>query len=452
MVRLTFFLATAALALVSSTAFVLPQSAHQTVPDDVIGRFELLSAVSNDACPNVIEHEQTIAEGENSIPHSTMKMNDRPCEDGGALEILTDSGAASAAVEGAPKDLVNSVGQTDQDVIYAIERSGRDCGSRNKDKLRASTLIVLIKPSEDVTIATIEAKASQRLMIVRSFSTLCVYIAELRPQDSPSPMPSPSSGPSATTAAPSTTVGAVGGTTSIGAATSPTVVSPAPTAVVDTPTDSDNLDATNEEDEGLSNADPSDVGVDSASASPDGGDDNVCFPADATVELEHGATKHMHQVRIGDRVKVADGVFSDVFMFTHKEAHGTYEFVTLETRSGHSVSATSGHYVYINDALAAAGTAKVGDRLTLDTGDTTLVVRVMTEMKQGLYNPQTLHGDIAVNSIRATTFTRSVDMGSAQALLMPLRMMYSTFGWTTSMLDNGADTLANLMPNGEAVL
>lgn len=38
--------------------------------------------------------------------------------------------------------------------------------------------------------------------------------------------------------------------------------------------------------------------------------------------------------------------------------------------------------MYIHKALDATGTEKEGDRLTLDSGDTTMVVRVMTEMKQ----------------------------------------------------------------------
>lgn len=40
-----------------------------------------------------------------------------------------------------------------------------------------------------------------------------------------------------------------------------------------------------------------------------------------TAELEYGATKHMHQVRILDGVKMANGVFSEVTMFTYKDAH-----------------------------------------------------------------------------------------------------------------------------------
>ena len=61
---------------------------------------------------------------------------------------------------------------------------------------------------------------------------------------------------------------------------------------------------------------------------------------------------------VGDRVKVAPGTYSDVFMFSHKTAGVKYEFVTIETQAGDVLSATAGHYIYINGGLAAARTAK----------------------------------------------------------------------------------------------
>lgn len=86
----------------------------------------------------------------------------------------------------------------------------------------------------------------------------------------------------------------------------------------------------------------------------------------------------MHKIFIVDRVKVTYGVFSDVIIFMHEVAHLMYEFMTLETRSGHSLSATSGHYVFINDEMATSGPSKVIERLEVDSGDTMVVVRVMT--------------------------------------------------------------------------
>jgi hypothetical protein len=41
-------------------------------------------------------------------------------------------------------------------------------------------------------------------------------------------------------------------------------------------------------------------------------------PGGALVDLESGVTQRMDRLQVGDRVKVAPGIFSDVFMFTHK--------------------------------------------------------------------------------------------------------------------------------------
>lgn len=436
--------------------------------EDVVGSFSLVEEVSTGSCPGTIEHTTTVVEGENTITHATMTMNGKSCDDGGSMEVLPDGGAASAAFEGTPKDLVNDLSATSQSVIYGIERSGRDCGDRPRDKLREGTLVAIITPGQAVDIAGLSAKTIFRYMFVRSVSTNCIYTADLRPSASPSFVPTPE--PPVTEAPP---------TTAATEATEP-VPSPTPTPPADGGDDStgtgttgtppivgggdadDNEVGDNDEDStetppGGDDADDDGAEDNDESPSPDdegepspSDEDSVCFPADATVEVEDGSIKEMAKLNVGDRVLVADGVYSDVFMFTHKESSKKYKFVTITTSSGKSISATPGHYVYINAGVGAARTVKVGDMMTLSNGDVTRVESIKLEMKTGLYNPQTLHGDIMVNSIRATTFTRSVDMGSAQALLTPLRLVYSMVGYSSSIFDNGADSLAPYMPKGEA--
>ena len=60
-----------------------------------------------------------------------------------------------------------------------------------------------------------------------------------------------------------------------------------------------------------------------------------------------------------------------------------------------------------------------------------LVGRLGQEMKietdtqvKGLYNPLTLAGDIVVDGILASTYTKAVTPKMAHAALAPLRMMY----------------------------
>jgi hypothetical protein len=174
-----------------------------------------------------------------------------------------------------------------------------------------------------------------------------------------------------------------------------------------------------------------------------------CFPAHATVEHESGARIRMDELRVGHRVKVAKDTYSDVFLFTHKLGRVTAPFVVIRTASGHEVSMTSGHYVYINDAsLVPVSSVQIGDELALASGARSAVVAVSEAVHGGLYNPQTLHGDIFVDGIVASTYTTAVAPVLGHASLSPLRALYSALGLTISLFNGGADYAARLLPSG----
>jgi desert hedgehog len=156
----------------------------------------------------------------------------------------------------------------------------------------------------------------------------------------------------------------------------------------------------------------------------------------------------MDQLAVGDRVKVAVDSFSDVFMFTHRLADVLTSFVVLRTESGHSISTTHGHYLYINGALTPAASVKLGDLVTMGTGEQTRVIHVSESVQAGLYNPQTLHGDIVVNGLLASTYTTAVAPSVGHAWLAPLRLMYSAFGVSTALFNEGSDSFVNLAPTG----
>lgn len=157
----------------------------------------------------------------------------------------------------------------------------------------------------------------------------------------------------------------------------------------------------------------------------------------------------MDRVSVGDRVKVGVDTYSEVFMFTHKLSDVKNEFVTLTTRSGHELALTSRHYIYANGFLVAAASVKVGDTLTLENGSTSQVVKVGATVQRGLYNPQTLQGDIVVGGIVASTYTQSVHPTLAHALLSPVRMLHSSGASVLSTLfHRDGHWLADLLPSG----
>jgi Hint module len=169
----------------------------------------------------------------------------------------------------------------------------------------------------------------------------------------------------------------------------------------------------------------------------------TCFPDDATVHLESGATKRMDELQIGDRVKAARGIFSAVYMFSHKIADTVNSFVEISTSSGNILYVTPGHFIYINDVLSPSGTVRVGDSVLLGSDSRARVTSVRMVTKRGLYNPHTLHGDIIVNNVRASTYTTAIDPKIAHFALSVFRGIYRVIG---------ADASAGIFHNGASLV
>eukprot|EP00042_Codosiga_hollandica_P043428 m.411307 g.411307 ORF g.411307 m.411307 type:complete len:246 (-) comp56552_c0_seq18:120-857(-) len=177
-----------------------------------------------------------------------------------------------------------------------------------------------------------------------------------------------------------------------------------------------------------------------------------CFPEDATVELENGDTKTMAQLAVGDKVLVGPNLFSEVYMFSHKNTDATATFVTLATSGNHSLALTADHYIYANDKLMTAGSVKVGDVLQAADGSEVSVTAVSSTTARGLYNPHTLSGDIVVNGIKTSAYTAAVAPGLAHGLLWPVRLLH-TLGYdvVNGAFDQGDALLLALSPTGREV-
>lgn len=152
--------------------------------------------------------------------------------------------------------------------------------------------------------------------------------------------------------------------------------------------------------------------------------ESLCFPASAKVELLNGSVVEMRSLTIGEEVKVAPEKFSRIFMFTHSSEDGTYLFVRIGTRCGKNLRLTPGHLLYINGALKRASEARVGDFLFSGNAGRAQITSVSYVHAEGVFNPQTLHGDIVVDGIVASTYTASVEPETAHGLLVPLRALW----------------------------
>lgn len=189
----------------------------------------------------------------------------------------------------------------------------------------------------------------------------------------------------------------------------------------------------------------------STSPSPSPTTEAVCFPADATVELETGRFVHMSELEIGDRVRVDATSFSDIFMFTHQRNSIMTSMVHLEAGDAF-LDLSSGHYLWVGRKLITARSVQIGDEIILANGTMRTVTGVSLVVKQGLYNPQTIHGDIVVNGIVASTYTQAVHPLFARFLLIFPKLAY-TMGLPNPFVDqflHDNSAIAAFLPHGSA--
>lgn len=484
-----FVLLTLALVASASASLIPFVDRQPIVAEDVIGNFRTASTLGN-VCPRDISHTATVDPSEDplTIPHSAMTQNEKKCKDDQAMTVYLDPNEAKDAVSSEElKSLIDIYTETGETIIYGVELEGRTClGDTPRSSFSQGTLVMLFNPVNTVFVGGISFTPGRTYMVIDdpNLDGICLYKKRfIKPSPGPEELAPESPEP---TDPDGTGVGGGGvgggGVNGGGGQNGGGGGQGGGDGVDESPTpdgeggedgsgggvvgggsgsggsgsgDGDGSDGDGDG-AGDASAEPSSGAADDdddadPSVSPDD-DGSVCFPADASVELENGSVKEMHEIMLGDRVKVADGSFSDVFMFTHKDASAVHDFVRISTVSGASLSATRGHYIYINGGFAAAGSAKVGDVLELGDGSRTVVDNVSIVKGTGLFNPQTVHGDIIVNSIRASTFTRTIEPSTAQAMLAPLRMLYDTFGVSPAFLDNGADMIASILPKGQVAL
>lgn len=171
--------------------------------------------------------------------------------------------------------------------------------------------------------------------------------------------------------------------------------------------------------------------------------EDTCFPASALVHLENGKLINLSSLRVGDRVRLADGTYSPVFMFGHRVTNGNFEFLSVRTETGH-ITLSSGHFIYANGQLVAARELHVGDALEKENGVRETVQSIDRIVETGLYNPMTVAGEILVNGFRASVYTETVVPEVGNALLAPLRAAFGVWGGDVSLgcLENHAGQFA----------
>ncbi|CAL8240898.1 unnamed protein product [Merluccius merluccius] len=187
-----------------------------------------------------------------------------------------------------------------------------------------------------------------------------------------------------------------------------------------------------------------------------------CFPGNAQVLLEGGATKQLRDVLPGDSVlasSAADGsgalLFSPVLSFLDRRPAAVKTFYVIRTAAGRSITLTAAHLIYVSDgnctdaplpgaAAASSGPGSGSPRtvfasevrpgqcvLTWRRGAAVTpsgVTAVGVRRGRGLYAPLTLHGSLVVDGVLASCYAAVDQPRLAHWALAPLRLVQRLLG------------------------
>ena len=458
-----FIIAFAALiAAVSGVQF--RDGRRQFVAEDITGDYKFF--VKQGTCANQVELMKfsSVEPGVYSVAHDQIKQNSESCTSKSNFVIVSKEAIVAQGNDQVfkvepLKTIVQALETQGATFMVGVEQEDRVCG---KTTTPAKSIAVFVEEEKNINIPghiTLRPGAKYMIVYDPTSPAPCTYFSQSSKRVIGVPIDAEKPAVTAVPVAESESAEATEPVES-----SEAIVSDKePVTAEDSTTDTSNTGAAvagvaagtaagistastlaDEDSEGVAGED--EEAEISPSESPED-DGSVCFPADATVEVEGGSVKRMDELEIGDNVKVGSGEYSPVYMFSHKTSDRSYSFVKVTTCCGTTLSLTKGHYLYVNGQLAAAKSIRVGDSVMTETGVAT-ITDVTTVNGVGLYNPQTITGDIMVNGIKASTYTTTVESKAAHSMLAPVRAVFNIFGLTTTVLENGADSLAKIVPSG----
>ncbi len=143
----------------------------------------------------------------------------------------------------------------------------------------------------------------------------------------------------------------------------------------------------------------------------------ACFPADALVTVRNlDSPVAMCDLKIGDEVLTAGGVFSAVYFFGHRNAFETNEYVNLMTKSA-TIRLSPEHYIPVEDTTLAARQVVVGDKIWAK-GKLEPVLEIKITKEVGQYNPYTMENTLIVDGVLASCCSESDEVPVESMLRM----------------------------------
>jgi len=169
-----------------------------------------------------------------------------------------------------------------------------------------------------------------------------------------------------------------------------------------------------------------------------GGSSISCFPGDATVVRDDGATLQISELRVGDRIQAVDEagqlVYSQVYTFLDRKQDQPTEYLRLETEQGVVLRLSARHRVFVMPPTAEqaalfsteldmdADQVRVGHALWLAKEQRWHTVRsIEVEQQRGAYAPATVEGTLVVDGVLVSCYAMA-SHHAAHAAFAPLRL------------------------------
>lgn len=177
-----------------------------------------------------------------------------------------------------------------------------------------------------------------------------------------------------------------------------------------------------------------------------------CFPAKGLIRTEHGGTKTLDQVRLGDRIAALDSsgniVYSEVIAFLDRAPSEMRQFVRLTTESRRVLTLTPAHLVPVEGSSSIfAARVQPGDRVLVSDITTTnntsgdlhwdKVVETKLVLEKGVYAPLTTEGTVVVDDVVASCYAVIDSQTVAHYAFLPLRIWNSVTSFFVQRLDDG---------------
>lgn len=188
----------------------------------------------------------------------------------------------------------------------------------------------------------------------------------------------------------------------------------------------------------------------SLSESSSAGKSGGCFPAKSLVRTEHGGTKRLDEVHLGERIAALDShgdiVYSEVIAFLDRAPSEMRQFVHLTTESGRALTLTPAHLVPV-EGRSPIFAAKVqpGDRILVSVRNDTnshlrwdKVVETKLVLEKGVYAPLTTEGTLIVDDVVASCYAVIDSQTVAHYAFLPLRIWNSVTSFFVQRLDDAS--------------